>query len=118
MAINKRTEGNAFETLAAEYLEKSGMKVIEKNFFCKMGEIDLIAIDENYLVFVEVKYRTDKKKGAAKEAVTFSKMRKISRTADYYIMKNYKTFPNVRFDVVAIEDGHLEHIKNAFEYIV
>lgn len=94
------------------------MYIKELNFYCKIGEIDIIAKDEEYLVFVEVKYRKSKKKGDATEAVNFSKMRKICRTCDYYLFThNYASDTNVRFDVVAIEEGHLKHIKNAFEYI-
>ena len=83
-----------------------------------MGEIDIIAKDEEYLVFVEVKYRKNKRAGSAAEAVNFNKMRKISRCADVYMMQHRVSGnTSVRFDVVAIEEGHLTHYKNAFEYI-
>ena len=109
--MNNRKQGNDFEKLAADYLKNKGMSIIKMNFYCKMGEVDIIARDDNYLVFVEVKYLKTASKVAAAEAVSFNKMRKISRVADFY-MYSHKVSPdtNVRFDVIAIEEGHLEHI--------
>ncbi|MCR5415454.1 MAG: YraN family protein [Pseudobutyrivibrio sp.] len=116
--MNKRRQGNDFEGLAADFLERQGFKIIEKNFYCKMGEIDIIARQENYLVFVEVKYRKNTAKGDALEAVNFNKMRKISRVADFYMYSHkISSDTNVRFDVIAIEEGKLKHLQNAFEYI-
>ena len=108
--MNNRKQGNDFEKLAADYLKNKGMSIIKMNFYCKMGEVDIIAKDDNY--------RKTASKGAAAEAVSFNKMRKISRVADFY-MYGHKVSPdtNVRFDVIAIEEGHLKHIINAFEYI-
>ena len=80
--------------------------------------IDIIAKDGSYLVFVEVKYRKSAAKGTGLEAVNFKKMRKISRVADFYMYSHHMDGnTSVRFDVIAIEEGHLKHIKNAFEYI-
>ena len=116
--MNYRKQGNDFEKLAADYLKKQGMSIIKTNFYCKMGEVDIIARDGSYLVFVEVKYRKSVSKGDAAEAVGFNKMRKICRCADVWMMLNKCTGDtSVRFDVVAIEAGHLSHYKNAFEYI-
>ncbi|MCR4693845.1 MAG: YraN family protein [Pseudobutyrivibrio sp.] len=116
--VNQRKQGNDYEKHAADFLKEKGFEIIEMNFYCKMGEVDIIARDGSYLVFVEVKYRKNAKSGHAISAVNFNKMRKISRVCDYYLYK-YK-FPSdtsIRFDVVAIEEGHLQHYKNAFEYI-
>ena len=116
--MNNRRQGNDFESLAAKYLIQNGMTVLKQNFYCKMGEIDLVAKDGEYLVFVEVKYRKNKKAGSAAEAVNFNTMRKISRCADVYMMQHHVSGnTSVRFDVIAIEEGHLTHFKNAFEYI-
>ena len=116
--MNNRRQGNDFESLAADYLKRNGMCVLEQNYYCKMGEIDIVAKDGEYLVFVEVKYRKNKRAGSAAEAVNFNKMRKISRCADVYMMQHRVSGNiSVRFDVVAIEEGHLTHYKNAFEYI-
>ena len=119
MEYNKRRQGNDFEKLAADFLEKKGFSIVEKNFYCKIGEIDIVAEDNEYLVFVEVKYRKSKRTGSAAEAVNYSKMRKICRTADYYLMTHgFSSTKSVRFDVVAIEEGKLTHFENAFEYIL
>ena len=116
--LNNRRQGNDFERLAANYLKEQGMSILKLNFYCKMGEVDIIARDNDYLVFLEVKYRNTAAKGSAIEAVTFNKMKKISRVADYYMYSHhFSGNTSVRFDVVAIEEGHLRHIKNAFEYI-
>ena len=116
--MNYRKQGNDFEKLAANYLQEHGMEIIQLNYYCKMGEVDIITKDGDYLVFVEVKYRKTAAKGSALSAVTFNKMRKISRVADYYMFSHdFGGNTSVRFDVVAIEEGHLTHIKNAFEYI-
>ena len=117
--INKRETGNSFEKLAGKYLEEKGLTIIEYNFYCKIGEIDIVARDGNYLVFVEVKYRRNNKLGSAVGAVTPANMRKICKTADYYMLTHrFKGDTPVRFDVVAIENGHLTHLKNAFDYIL
>lgn len=116
--MNYRKQGNDFEKLAADFLQSKGMTILKLNFYCKMGEVDIIAKDKEYLVFVEVKYRKSNAKGSGFEAVGFNKMRKISRVADYYMYSNhYSGTTSVRFDVVVIEEGHLKHLTNAFEYI-
>ena len=116
--VNQRSQGNSYERLAAKFLEEKGFSIVEFNFFSKIGELDILAKDKEYLVFVEVKYRKNKSKGSAAEAVTFSKMKKICRTADYYMLThNMADSTSVRFDVVAIEEGKLTHIPNAFDYI-
>ena len=118
MSTNRRSQGNQFEKLAANYLVEKGLTIIETNFYSKMGEVDIICKDNEYLCFVEVKYRKNASAGSALEAVNFNKMRKICRAADYYLMTHPK-FANssIRFDVIAIENGHLEYVINAFEYI-
>ncbi|MCR4567990.1 MAG: YraN family protein [Pseudobutyrivibrio sp.] len=116
--MNNRKQGNGFEQIAAEFLQRQGLEIIQLNFYCKMGEVDIIAKDGSYLVFVEVKYRKSPKAGNAVAAVNFHKMKKISRVADFYMYsRKYGSDTNVRFDIVAIEAGRLYHYKNAFEYI-
>ena len=115
--INKRKTGSRYEDQAAAFLEKQGLLVMERNFRCKSGEIDLIARDGKYLVFVEVKYRSGTAKGNAAEAVTISKQRKICSVADYYrCLHNYNDNTWVRYDVVAIQGEALHWIPNAFPH--
>ena len=75
--------GRKYEEKAAELLEKQGYFILERNYRCKQGEIDLIGKEGEYLCFIEVKYRSDLSYGSPLEAVTKAKQRKISRTALY-----------------------------------
>ena len=115
---NQRAIGTEYERKAAIYLESKGYRILEFNFSCKKGEIDLIARDGDYLVFVEVKYRENENKGNPLEAVDFRKQRIISRCAFYYINKNDLTHMPVRFDVVGILGKEIQLIQNAFDYVI
>lgn len=115
---NKRSIGTKYEEIAKQYLSKSGVKILDNNFRCKIGEIDLIGKNGDTYVFVEVKYRKDLSLGHPAEAVDYKKRRTICRVADYYRMK-YKISEYVpcRFDVVAILRDEIIWYKNAFDYI-
>lgn len=114
--VNKRRTGSIYEEQAARYLEKEGYRIIERNYRIRSGEIDLIAMDGRYLVFVEVKFRRDEKKGSPLEAVDSRKQRVIFRTAQMFLKtKGYGFHVPCRFDVVGIEGGRIIHVKNAFE---
>ncbi len=98
-------------------MKKQGLFVIEKNFRCRSGEIDLIAKDGKYLVFVEVKYRHTGERGWASAAVDWRKQKAVSRTAEFYLLKQgYGLDTPCRFDVVAIDGDRIEWIQNAFDY--
>lgn len=71
--IDRRKIGTAYEQEAVLFLKQKGYRIIARNYYCKQGEIDIIAVDQNYLVFVEVKYRSKKKSTSALEAVTLQK---------------------------------------------
>ena len=116
--MNSRQVGSHYETLAARYLESNGLKIILKNYRCKLGEIDLIGEDSEYLIFIEVKYRTTSNTGYSIEAVNYKKQRIISKCASYYCMVNdVDQMKSIRFDVVIFDGNKFEWIKNAFEYI-
>ena len=115
---NKRTVGSDRETQAADYLEGNGMQIVEKNFRCRQGEIDLIGYHNGYLVFVEVKYRSTNRQGYALEAVDCRKQRKICRVADFYrYLHKIDDFANIRYDVVAIQKGEISWVQNAFSHV-
>ena len=114
---NKRTTGAAYEKIAAAHLISLGYEILEQNYRCKIGEIDIIAKDGEYLVFVEVKYRSSMRKGAPLEAVSLQKQRTISKCAMYYLMKKGLVDVPVRFDVIGILGEEKEHIINAFDFI-
>jgi len=108
-----RKKGDAYEELASEYLKQMGFRIMEKNFSTKFGEIDLVCIDDDALVFVEVKYRESDKYGRAVEFVTPSKLRKIKKAAWGYIKKNACHLPdNYRIDVVAIDGEEVSYFRN------
>lgn len=114
--MNTRQKGTVYEQIAAEYLEKQGMVILERNFRRgRNGEIDIIGKDGKYLVFVEVKYRTGTEKGSAAEAVTAAKQKVICSVADYYrYLHKYDDNTWVRYDVVAIQGEEIQWIRNAF----
>lgn len=114
--LNKRKIGTAYELRAAAYLKKNGYRILELNFRCRQGEIDLIARDGTYLVFIEVKYRSSLKDGDPLEAVDRRKQKKIIRVAEYYLcMHPEKADLPCRFDVIGIEGKQIRLIRNAFD---
>lgn len=116
--MNKRAEGTERERQAARYLEDRGMRITERNFRCRQGEIDLIGWHQGYLVFVEVKYRSGSGKGYAAEAVDIRKQRRICRVADFYrCARGIGGDVGVRYDVVAIQGEEISWIPNAFSHI-
>lgn len=110
-----RAKGAYYETQAAAFLESQGYEVLERNYWTRFGEIDLIAKEEEYLVFVEVKYRVNDQMGFPEEAVNKRKQRTIFRCAQIYLMEKGK-LDNIpcRFDVVAIDGTQIRLRKNAF----
>lgn len=114
---NQRAVGTVYEKMAGEYLKRKGYEIVEYNFRCRFGEIDIIARDGEYLVFCEVKYRSQKRTGHPLEAVDTRKQRNISKCAMYYLMRKQIWNVPCRFDVVSIEGEVLTLIKNAFEAI-
>ncbi len=117
MTYNKRQIGTEMERLAGAYLEKNGYEIIEYNYRCRQGEIDIIARDGEYLVFCEVKYRSSEKNGTPLEAVDYKKQRIISRCALFYITRKHCAHLPCRFDVVSVTDKEVQILKNAFDYI-
>jgi putative endonuclease len=117
--VNKRAIGSRYEDNAAKFLTEQGYIILEKNYRCHIGEIDLIGKSEGYLCFIEVKYRSSGEYGFPSEAVDIRKRKKIVRTALNYM--NYRKFlPDTpcRFDVVVILNDRYSLIKNAFEGVL
>ena len=111
--------GESGESLAVKLLKKDGYKIIERNYRCKLGEIDIIAKDGDVLTFVEVKARRADEFEGPKSAVTPKKKRKISMVALHYLKETEQMDKKARFDVVAIrsfpEHPDAQIIKNAFD---
>ena len=116
--MQKNIFGTKGELIAANYLKKQKYKILHTNYKNQIGEIDIIAKDKDYLVFVEVKTRYSKKFGDPLEAIDEEKQFKIHNVATMYLMKN-KLLDKVpiRFDAIAIlgdEEHEIRHIKDAF----
>ncbi len=115
--LNKREVGGGYEKAAADFLISQGYEIREMNFRCRMGEIDIIAQDGDYLVFVEVKYRKNRQHGGPLPAVNWKKQRTISRVAMFYLMKHgYSQSTPCRFDVIGILPEGIQLVKNAFDF--
>ncbi|MGV8980282.1 YraN family protein [Clostridium sp.] len=119
-AFNKDI-GALGEQISENYLKNLGYKILEMNFKCKCGEIDIIALNKDYICFIEVKTRYGTKYGIPAESVFFSKQKKIYKTAEVYILyKNIINF-NFRFDVMEVtlnsenNDFLINHIQDAFQ---
>ena len=117
MAYNKRKTGALYEQKAGAYLKEKGYEVLEYNYRCKQGEIDIVAKDGEYLVFCEVKFRSGTGTGHPQEAVDYKKQRTLSRCALFYIVEKGLTYMPCRFDVIGVSVHKFELIKNAFDYI-
>ena len=94
--------GKIGENIIADYITKLGQKVVERNFECNQGEIDIIAKDKEELVFIEVKTRTDISYGEASEAVTNTKKRHLINSIKYYIYKQKLENQPIRIDVAEV----------------
>jgi putative endonuclease len=108
----KQVTGQHGEDEALAYLQRQGLVAVERNFRCKAGEIDLIMRHGDTLVFVEVRKRADTRHGGAAASITASKQRKLLRAAQFYLLR-FRMPPACRFDVVAIDGGSLNWIRNA-----
>ncbi len=117
--MDKRAVGANYEEFVCQYLEGIGVQVIEKNYHIRQGEIDIIAKDGANLVFIEVKYRKNEKGGSPLEAVTFTKQKRICKTALHYMYSHGYSIEEtpIRFDVAGVVGSELSYIKDAFEYI-
>lgn len=108
--------GKTGETEAEKYLRKQGYVILDRNFLCKKGEIDIVALDKKELVFIEVKTRKNDKYGMPSEAVTKKKIEHIYKAAEFYIhVRNLKEM-DARIDVIEIyyfekEKFKINHIK-------
>ena len=111
---NTKIDGVTGEQEAKNYLIKKGYKIVKMNFSCKIGEIDIIAMDKDTLVFVEVKARNTAMFGLPREAVTAKKQYKIRRIAELYLQRYSTLDQKIRFDVIEILGDKITHIENAF----
>lgn len=115
MTENNRAKGSRYEERAAAYLTQQGLTVLERNYRCRLGEIDIIARDQFWLCFVEVKYRRGTGAGYPAEAVHAVKQRRIFQTAGVYLKQHHISLHTpCRFDVISITGEEIIYIRNAF----
>ncbi len=120
MSYNRQNLGKAGEAIALNFLKKNNYTIITTNYRCKLGEIDIIARVDEYLVFIEVKTRSGTSHGHPLDAITVRKQRQIGKVAQYYLTENDLFDRAARFDVVSviISEGNkikVEMIQNAFD---
>lgn len=113
------SKGHDYERIAEKFLRLQGCRIKDRNYQIRRGEIDLIALDDQTIVFVEVRYRKSSKFGTAEETITRNKQSKIIITAKHYMTKFNLWSSNARFDVITIKptiQGKIEinWLKNAF----
>lgn len=115
----RRALGASGELAAARHLERRGFRIVEANVRCRLGEIDIVAIDAGVIVFVEVKSNRGGRFGAPEEMVTPFKQRRLTRLAAWYLQRRGWLGRPARFDVVAVDwdaagAGRVRHFRNAF----
>ena len=103
LPLHKQKLGKLGEGLAATYLQKHGFRIIERNFKARYGELDIICIQDQTLVFVEVKTRVGHAFGTPEEAVTPWKLREVVKTAEYFVLTHKGLPESERIDVIGIE---------------
>ncbi len=120
MKLKTQQQGQLAENLACDYLQQQGLNLIERNYHCRAGEIDLIMQHADSIVFVEVRYRSNKNFGSGADSVDFRKQKKLITTAEHYLQKNHaRAQQPARFDVVSIsrdnEQTPINWIQDAFQ---
>ena len=109
-----RLRGKKAEDLACCYLQQQGLKLVTRNYHCRHGELDLIMLDNETLVFIEVRLRNNQRYGSALESIDAHKRRKLIFTAQQYLQQQ-KYLPAARFDVITLhDDNSLEWFYDAF----
>ena len=119
--MTKIITGKKGERLAADFLTGNGYQILETNFRCPLGEIDIVARDHQEIVFVEVKTRKSHALGYPEQAVGIQKQKKLSQLALWYLQAKKMSDKKARFDVVAVilavQANEINLIKNAFDFV-
>ena len=123
MKADHLKQGEDAEAACCDYLKSHGLKLVDKNFSCRLGEIDIIMTDNSVLVFVEVRYRKNNSFGGGLESITAAKQQRLRNTAELYLQQNSQ-YKNARLDVVSMstdvqnssgrQQYSFDWIKNAF----
>lgn len=117
--LRRELPGEPGETIACEHLQQKGFQILDRNFRCRSGEVDVVARDGASTVFVEVKERHGQSHGEGYEAVTFGKRRRLIRAARLYAASHGLSEQPIRFDVVSVDwaDARpvIRHDQDAFD---
>jgi putative endonuclease len=115
----KKDKGKIGEDIAVKFLSRKGYKILKRNYRYGHGEIDIIAMDKDVLIFVEVRVKFSDKFGSPEDSVTIKKREQLKKIASAFIQMNEVNFSECRFDVIGItfKDGkfNINHIVNAFQ---
>jgi putative endonuclease len=115
----KKDKGKIGEDIAVKFLSRKGYKILKRNYRYGHGEIDIIAMDKDVLIFVEVRVKFSDKFGSPEDSVTIKKREQLKKIASAFIQMNEMNFSECRFDVIGItfKDGkfNINHIVNAFQ---
>jgi putative endonuclease len=115
----KKDKGKIGEDIAVKFLSRKGYKILKRNYRYGHGEIDIIAMDKDVLIFVEVRMKFSDKFGSPEDSVTIKKREQLKKIASAFIQMNEVNFSECRFDVIGItfKDGkfNINHIENAFQ---
>ena len=118
MAVERRQLGSGAEARAARFLDAAGLRLVQRNYRCRMGELDLVARQGNLLIVAEVRLRSSEHYGGAAASITHAKRQRIVRTTRH-LLARYPSLQQcaVRFDALLLEgeDGPIEWIKGAFD---
>jgi putative endonuclease len=113
--MDRKKAGETAEEKAVSYLKSLGYTILERNFFSRFGEIDIIAKDRDTLVIIEVRSKSYKYFGMPEETVDKNKIKKIIKTTQIFLQKRNPDFSDLRFDIISILHNNISHIKNAFD---
>ena len=116
MIYRKRQKGIEGEALACQYLQRKGLKIIEKNWRCRWGEVDLIVQEGLKIVFVEVKARSSQNFGTGLDAVTERKQQKMAKTALSYLQKYPKNYTDICLAVLSIDGSESSKVIEFIEF--
>ena len=109
-----RGRGSFYEDVCVEYLCENGFTIIKRNYRCKLGEIDIVAMKDNIIRFIEVKFRSSGSYGSALEAVDFRKQRRIMRAASCFLNEYGLNDVQCSFDVMTVENNEARYYFNCY----
>ncbi|WP_372863520.1 YraN family protein [Spongiibacter sp.] len=119
MANSSKARGDGAEQAACDYLQSQKLQILQRNYRCRLGEIDIVARHHDYLVFVEVRLRGNLRFGGAAESVNARKQQRLIHAASHYLASQCQTEPPCRFDVIEATESNgefqLNWLPNAFQ---